>query len=68
MRGMRDIMAQLTVGDTIGLFMIVISLCMTVVSVVWAIKSKGQSLIVPLALSSIGAVLAQAGAQIARLL
>lgn len=66
MRTLRDIVAQLTTGDIIGLSMIMIGICLCVASVIWAVKRRGQSLIGPMILSWAAVFFAQIGAAITR--
>ena len=64
---MKNIMAQLTAGDIIGLSIIVAGNCLCLASVIWAVKSKCRSL-GPMALSWGAAFLCWTGTAIAHFL
>lgn len=67
-RTLRDIVAQLTTGDIIGLSMIMIGICLCVAGVTWVVKSRCQSLTGPMVLCWVAALFAQIGTVIARFL
>lgn len=64
---MHSIMAEITAGDIVGLSMVLTAIVLLVMSIVWAIRSKGCSL-GPMGLSIAAAFISWMGTAIAHFL